>query len=64
MQVWEPESKANTTIEGNVHKHKLSPYTDMDLEGKVLATFVNGDLVKIFGNIVPKPCGKIVTRKN
>jgi hypothetical protein len=44
-QVWDPESIANTTLEANQHKHKVTPYADMPLKGKVLATFVGGHKV-------------------
>ncbi len=63
-QVWDPEAAADTSTEGNHHKHKLTPYKDMDLRGKVLATFVRGhqvfDAVK---GVAPAVCGGPVTRK-
>lgn len=60
LQVWEPESPANTTASANLHTHKLSPYTDMPLSGKVLATIVGGDLSALFGNTNKQPCGSLV----
>jgi hypothetical protein len=33
--VWEPHAPANTSIASNHHTHKLSPYTDLRLKGKV-----------------------------
>ena len=45
LQVWDPEALADTSLEGNQHKHKVTPYADMPLKGKVLATYVGGHRV-------------------
>lgn len=44
-QVWDPDMLADTSRESLLHKHKLTPYQDMKLKGKVLATFVSGHQV-------------------
>ncbi len=59
-QIWEPETRANTSVTLNLHTHKLSPYTETPLYGKVLATIVGGELTALYGNLNRKPCGKVV----
>ncbi|GLC40179.1 hypothetical protein PLESTB_000259700 [Pleodorina starrii] len=60
LVIWEPETRANTSVALNLHTHKLSPYTDTPLYGKVLATVVGGELTALFGNVNKRPCGKLV----
>ena len=43
--VWDPEAYADTSETSLYHKHKVTPYADMKLKGKVVATFVKGSLV-------------------
>jgi hypothetical protein len=45
LQVWDPEAKADTSVQHNQHRHKLTPYGDLALKGKVLATYVAGHKV-------------------
>lgn len=62
--VWDPEADADTSTIHNRHQHKLSPYTDMKLKGKVLATFVGGH--KVFDEkqgVFDGQCGKVLRRK-
>lgn len=64
LQVWDPEAGADTSAAHNQHKHKLSPYTDMPLKGKVLATFVQGH--KVFDEkegVFQGRCGSLIRRK-
>ncbi|PNH11261.1 putative allantoinase 1 [Tetrabaena socialis] len=61
--VWEPHSAANTSTALNRHRHRLSPYTDLPLKGKVVATVVGGELTALFGKINTKPCGSLVLRR-
>ncbi|PNH11170.1 Allantoinase [Tetrabaena socialis] len=61
--VWEPHSAANTSTALNRHRHRLSPYTDLPLMGKVVATVVGGELTALFGNINTKPCGSLVLKR-
>ncbi|KAJ9522783.1 hypothetical protein QJQ45_019804 [Haematococcus lacustris] len=49
IMVWEPESPADTSIAANQHKHKLTPYTDLPLLGKVVGTIVQGHFVFMSG---------------
>ena len=62
--MWDPEATANTSAEHNQHKHKLTPYGDMPLKGKVLATYVNGH--KVFDaqqGVFTGTCGSVIRRK-
>jgi allantoinase len=43
--VWDPEARANTSSTALQHRHKLTPYADLKLHGRVLATFVRGSQV-------------------
>lgn len=64
LQVWDPEALADTSIGHNRHQHKLSPYADMKLRGKVLATFVKGH--KVYDEqqgVFAGHCGQVVRRK-
>lgn len=65
--MWDPEALANTSVESLQHRHKLSPYTDMALHGRVEATFVRGH--QVFSAAAKKPlspqvCGKPVLKQN
>ncbi len=62
--VWHPEQPADTSVEGNMHKHKLSPYTGKELWGKVLATFVGGSQVyRADVGMHADVCGNLVLRR-
>jgi dihydroorotase-like cyclic amidohydrolase len=62
--VWDPDQPADTSEEGNMHKHKLSPYTGRELWGKVLATFVGGSQVYRSDVGMHKDvCGSLVLRR-
>lgn len=64
LQVWDPEAKADTSPQHNQHRHKLTPYGDLPLKGKVVATYVAGH--KVFGDkqgVFPGTCGSVVRRK-
>lgn len=64
VQVWDPEASANTTAAGLHHKHKSTPYLDLPLRGRVLATFVRGRQVFADGRDFPQePCGALVLRQ-
>ena len=61
--MWEPEKAADTSVASNKHLHKLSPYTDMQLKGKVLATVVGGRMIHMFGVLSKRPCGAVIDRQ-
>lgn len=68
--MWDPDAAADTTSEALKHRHKVSPYVDRPLKGRVRATFVQGRLV--FSNMdVPgvggvgvslQPCGRAILK--
>ena len=60
LVVWDDEARADTSRESLFHRHKLSPYNDLDLKGKVEATFVSGHLVYSEGEVAGEVCGRIV----
>ncbi|KXZ50155.1 hypothetical protein GPECTOR_17g791 [Gonium pectorale] len=62
--VWEPETRTNTSVALNLHTHKLSPYTDVPLKGKVLASVVGGELMALFGNTNKQPCGTLLLKRD
>lgn len=43
--VWDPEQLADTSPAALQHRHKVSPYAERALRGRVLATFVRGSQV-------------------
>lgn len=45
LVVWDPYAAANTTVEGCFHRHKVSPWRDVPLLGRVHTTFVQGAAV-------------------
>eukprot|EP00879_Flechtneria_rotunda_P024398 GHRR01025861.1.p2 GENE.GHRR01025861.1~~GHRR01025861.1.p2 ORF type:complete len:230 (+),score=53.22 GHRR01025861.1:207-896(+) len=64
LVVWDPETLADTSQQHNRHRHKLSPYNDMYLQGNVLATFVKGH--KVFSEdegVFDGHCGEVIRRK-
>lgn len=64
ITIWEPESLANTSPAHFLHRHKLSPYLNRTMRGKVLATFVRGS--EVYTNVTggsDSHCGRIVRRK-
>ena len=44
-QVWDPDALADTSTAHLQHRHKLTPYRDAQLHGRVHATFVRGHQV-------------------
>jgi dihydroorotase-like cyclic amidohydrolase len=64
LVVWDPDQLADTSVEGNRHRHKLSPYTGTQLYGKVLSTFVHGHQVyRADAGLHKQACGELVLRK-
>jgi len=60
LVVWDDGAPAETSQQACRHRHKLSPYNDMDLMGKVEATFVSGHLVFSEGQVSGDTCGKVI----
>lgn len=62
-QVWDPEKLADTSEASLLHKHKLTPFTDVPLKGRVAATYVRGQLVfKEGSGVSPRGCGTPLLR--
>jgi len=61
--VWDPEKKVDTSPESINHKHKATPYSDLDMRGRVLQTYVNGELVYREGEFLSLSQGKTLLRK-
>lgn len=65
LTIWSPETEADTGAAGNRHKHKITPYQDLQLKGRVLATIVRGHVVFEDRKGVHKSvCGRVVKRRN
>ena len=43
----QPSQAADTSIKGNMHRHKLSPYTDKLLLGKAVMTVASGHVMHL-----------------
>lgn len=64
LVVWSPEQEADTSPEALQHRHKVTPYAGMRMQGRVLATFVGGS--QVFGEaegVAPAACGQTILRK-
>ena len=61
--IWQPEESFKVETENILHKHKLTPYLDRLLYGKVIATMVNGIVVFYENNIINKNTGTWLTKK-
>jgi allantoinase len=57
--VWHPYAPTNTSQAGCFHRTKLTPYKDLELFGRVQATFVEGAIVysERQGHYDGWPCG-------
>jgi len=63
LQVWLPDAAADTSQASNQHKHKASPYTDVPMKGKVIATISDGDFVSLYSALPQQPCGGVNIRQ-
>jgi len=61
--VWAPAESADTATSALQHRHKLTPYHDKSMQGRVLATFVRGSQVFDGGKkgvVSQAACGKVI----
>lgn len=58
--IWDPEASWTITSEKTYHRHTLTPYQDMEVKGKVVATIVNGKLAYMNEQFSPENSGKIL----
>ena len=59
--IWNPEEKFTVVPELIQHRHKLTPYSGMELFGKIDATFVRGQKVFSNGGFTGSEFGKLLT---
>eukprot|EP01025_Chloroclados_australasicus_P053651 TRINITY_DN6332_c0_g3_i5.p1 TRINITY_DN6332_c0_g3~~TRINITY_DN6332_c0_g3_i5.p1 ORF type:complete len:328 (+),score=29.30 TRINITY_DN6332_c0_g3_i5:124-984(+) len=63
LVVWDPKGITDTSQEACYHKHKLSPYRDLEMLGRVKATFVEGRQVfQERMGVSSQNCGELVLR--
>jgi allantoinase len=60
--VWYPEKEFKVVPEIIQHRHKLTPYSGMNLRGVVEATFVRGEKVYEHGQYAVKPKGALLIK--
>ena len=59
--VWAPDQPADTSPAALQHRHKVTPYADRVMQGRVLATFVRGSQVFDAAlGVAPGACGTAV----
>lgn len=59
LVVWAPERPADTSAATLQHRHKVTPYADLPLPGRVLATYVRGARVFSEGEgVADAACGR------
>jgi allantoinase len=63
LVIWNPEEEFVVREEEIHYKHKISPYMNQKLKGKIKETFIAGKKVFENGNFVSLPIGKIILRK-
>lgn len=63
IAIWSPEESFIVKEEAILHRHKISPYVNRQLRGKVHQTYVNGELVFDKEQLVQKNKGRWVLRK-
>ncbi len=59
--VWDPEERFTIIPELIQHRHKLTPYSGMELSGRVSATYLRGAKVYENGDFVGKSSGVSIT---
>ena len=65
LQVWDPEALALTSTEALQQRWKITPYEDLELYGKVHATFVRGHQVYSLKTSVSKNvCGTTILKQD
>ncbi len=60
--IFDPDGKFITDGDKLFHKHKVTPYSDRELRGRVEATYLRGEKIFENGKIVPGPAGKIILK--
>jgi allantoinase len=60
--LWDPDAPVFVEPGMIQHRHKLTPYAGMTLQGKVKMTFLGGKQVYHEGSFPAGPCGRILNR--
>lgn len=58
--VWDPNAEYTVRAGQLYHRHKLTPYEGERLKGRVLRTYVRGNLVYCDGQLPGAPCGQLL----
>ena len=58
--IWDPEAEFKVIPDIIQHRHKLTPYTGMDLFGKIEASYVGGKKVLEDGKFIEQKFGKLL----
>lgn len=61
LVVWDPDESFKVRTDLINYRHKLTPYTGMELYGKVIATYVRGNTVYQNGSFANTIFGKLIT---
>ena len=59
--IWDPSQRFTVRPELVYHRHKLTPYSGMELFGKIEATYVRGRRVFDRGEFAADRCGTLIT---
>src|SRR5204863_4708473 len=59
--IWDPAAEFKVVPEIIQHRHKLTPYSDMQLFGRIEATIVGGNKVFSGGEFAERKFGKLLT---
>lgn len=55
--IWDPQGTYTVTEDLILHQHKLTPYNNLTLQGRVIQTVLRGDTVYNMGLLSPGPLG-------
>jgi allantoinase len=58
--VWQPEREFTITPDAVRHKHKITPYSGLNLRGVVEATFLRGAKIYEHGQVISNPVGRLI----
>jgi allantoinase len=58
--VWDPSATFTVTPEMVLHRHKLTPYSGLELYGQVAVTYSRGKKIYTSGEVVPPPTGQLL----
>ncbi len=62
LVIYNPDESFKVKKEAILHKHKITPYVEKQLNGRVVKTFVNGTLVYDNGNFIHLNQGELILK--